>query len=105
MKALSKELKSQHSDWCKSLAAARNEVENAVETFNNMLEEAEGFCQEEVAGAIQDYMDERSEKWLESEAAQEVDSWKAEWEGVYLTRLEVEFEGDDEFANLPLVRG
>lgn len=115
--------------WEKDLEVARKEIEEAIKTYNDKLEilneNLEGAfqkyndqiqdCQrfiEEVGETIQGEIDDRSEKWQESDAGQAHQTWLDQWkdcpvleEDVKLPEL-VELEYDDEFitefTNLPI---
>jgi len=51
-----------------------------IEDYNAAVADATQWKQE-VAQSIQDYMDERSEKWQEGEAAQRYSAWRDEYDG------------------------
>ena len=54
-------------------------VELVIQEYNESLSNARSFC-EDIASEIQEYMDNKSEKWQESDAASAYESWKEEWE-------------------------
>lgn len=53
----------------------------ATEELNAKIEEVGGW-RDDLVGEMQSYYDERSEKWQESDAASEYDSWKSEFESL-----------------------
>ena len=55
-------------------------VAGALEAYNSVIQEANAF-REQVAADQQSYIDDRSEKWQESDAGQAYEAWKQEWEG------------------------
>lgn len=46
----------------------------AIEQYNDLIREAEGFCSD-VAGEIESYIDERSDAWREGEKGAAYDEW------------------------------
>lgn len=54
-------------------------VEAAVQNLNDAIAEANQW-RSDVAAAIQEYMDGKSDKWQESDRGQAYASWKSEWE-------------------------
>lgn len=105
MKTLPKELKARHKQFVAEIAEARKAVEDAVQAYNDKLDEAEEWCTDEVAVAIDEYMSDRTEKWQESESGELITNWKDAFESADFTRMdEPDFDGEDEFAALPLDR-
>ena len=98
MKKISKDLLKERDETCAKLREARSVLDGAVADFNNAMQaewekvsaaqdayneiraDAQSWM-ESVASDIQSYMDERSEKWQESDKAQEYDQWRSEFEG------------------------
>jgi len=54
-------------------------IDDALGEYNEAIGEVNEW-QQEIASDIQSYMDDRSEKWLESDKAQEYESWREEFE-------------------------
>jgi hypothetical protein len=54
-------------------------IDDALGAYNEAIGEVNEW-QQEIASDIQSYMDDRSEKWLESDKAQEYESWREEFE-------------------------
>jgi len=73
-----------------ALDAAKEEVETAVNAYNEKLSGARTFC-EQLVSDMENYEGERSDKWLESDAASAFQDWKSEWEQIELDDFEVEF--------------
>ena len=63
------------------LSEAWSGVEEAQSAFNEVVSDAAAF-RDEIVSRMDDYIGERSEKWSESEAAQNYQAWKDEWEGL-----------------------
>ena len=54
-------------------------IDDALGAYNEAIGEVNEW-QQEIASDIQSYMDDRSEKWLESDKAYEYESWREEFE-------------------------
>jgi hypothetical protein len=82
----------------------RASVEAAVEAFNQILEEARGFC-EDIATEADGQIDDKSEKWQEGDKGQAAVAWKDAWEQIELDALELDWpddlavEGADQMAS------
>ncbi len=61
--------------------------------YNAALSDALDFC-EDKASRLQDYMDDRSESWRESDAASACEDWKSQWEDVDFEPIALEDLGD-----------
>src|SRR3974390_1904395 len=59
--------------------AAHQEVASAVEAYNDAVQEAVGW-RDDIVSQMQEYYDERSEKWQEGEAGEQYQAWIDEWE-------------------------
>lgn len=64
------------------------DVEPAIEAYNAAVEAAKEWRDEQV-GEMEQYIDERSEKWEEGEAGQRYTAWKQEYEYLELERVEL----------------
>lgn len=88
------------ADLKAEIEAQRDILNAKIEAFNEAVEETNGWV-EDVARTIEEYIDERSEKWQESERGDAYGTWKDEWENFTLeivdTVEEIEFE---DFADL-----
>lgn len=60
-------------------AAIYDELNTAIEAFNDVAGEVKTWMQE-IHDAQQETFDDRSEKWQEGEAGQNYQSWMDEWE-------------------------
>lgn len=88
--------------WSK-LDGLWGEVEAAVAAYNEgvaemneKLSDAETW-RDEIVQEMDDYMSERSEKWLDGDAGQNYESWKGEWENVSFESVsELEVNQPDE---------
>lgn len=82
-----------------------NRVESALTKLNEKIVEAEEW-RAEMAAEMQQYFDERSERWQEGEAGCAYQDWINEWDQ-YLTEVELEAPEDvempDDDAGLVLV--
>lgn len=93
-----------------TVAEAFKEVEDEVEAYNNVLQEVRDFTQG-VVSEMEDYASGRSEKWQESDAGQQHEEWKTQWEAIDSDLEDYEAEepeqldepssGIEEFENLP----
>lgn len=54
-------------------------VETAQSDYNDVVQESNGFMSD-IASEIDGYIDERSDKWREGEAAASYEEWKSGWE-------------------------
>jgi hypothetical protein len=78
-----------------TLSDAWDAVENARDTYNAKLFEANQWL-EEVADAIQEYIDERGDKWQASEKGEAYDTWHAAFD---ITLEEIDL-GEPDWAQL-----
>jgi hypothetical protein len=67
-------------------AMISDELNSEIEKYNGILGEIESF-RDEIVGEMDTYIGERSEKWAESDAGQNYESWKNDWEGYDITEL------------------
>lgn len=51
----------------------------AVEQYNDLIREAEGFCSD-IAGEIESYIDERSDVWREGDKGSAYSEWLSAWQ-------------------------
>jgi uncharacterized protein with von Willebrand factor type A (vWA) domain len=95
MKALSKDELEQRAAlierWKEKLAAVeeqRAKVDEMIDDLNRMVDEANEVIDdarrwaEDIARVIDEYIDERSEKWQESERGEAYAQWRAEYENL-----------------------
>ena len=84
-------------------------IEAAASEYNDKLEEIREFI-EEVKGEMQEYQDDRSERWHESEAAQDFQAWQDAWEDAEIedidqgTLVEDQEEALGELEGLPMAK-
>jgi len=112
MKKISKDQINRRDELQGKLQSLMTDLETACEAYNEALREKWGAIddalgayneaigevnewQQEVAADIQSYVDDRSEKWQESDKAQEYDSWREEFEEEF---DEVTLEQPDELC-------
>jgi len=70
-------------------------VQKAQDAYNSAVTNAEEFCSDIIAD-IEAFMDNKSEKWLDSERGELTQSWLNEWEQVELSEVELEPPAYDE---------
>ena len=70
------------------LQDARPAVEQALENYNDALLQVREFC-EQVAIDQQNFFDDKSEKWQESDRGQVYQGWINEWSNIVLEDAEV----------------
>lgn len=107
LKAKEKAIQDLLQEYADIIEDGGNELETLVEEYNEVVSDVNDFCVD-VSSSIEDYMNERSEKWQESEKAEAYQSWKDDWEQSFqemdLQRPEApsveygEFEVSDEDA-------
>jgi hypothetical protein len=110
MKKLSRKQEIQKQELAEKMAAAKEGLEVEINAYNGVLQEAWERLEEalsklneaiqeaeefrvEIAGAQEEYYDERSERWQEGDAGQAYQAWKQDWE---MELSEVEMEQPDD---------
>ncbi len=74
--------------------------ESAREALNEMIVKANEWA-EEVATEIDDYMSQRTDKWLDGERGQAYDEWKTAYQNFSLDEIdEPELPGEEAFTDL-----
>ena len=63
------------------------QLNDAIAEYNGALSELESF-RDEIVSEMETYINERSDKWRDSDAASNYDSWKQDWDGVLLDEIE-----------------
>lgn len=111
MKKLNKEQQKRLEELNGNAQVLAAELDETIKTFNTTLEEQRDFLQaaldrynekrveigefrDEIVIAIEEYVDERSEKWQESEAAGRYETWKSMWEELEVDEVELELPED-----------
>jgi len=89
-------LENAYGDFTSKVAEAYQEFEPETKAYNEVIVEANDFV-EEVSGEIRGYIDERTEKWQESERGQAFEEWSSAWEDA-LDEVEIE---EPEFPEIP----
>lgn len=64
-----------------------NDYNKEVDTFNGLVEEAREFTTE-IAGNMESYINDKSEKWQESDSGTEYGEWRDAWQDIELEDLE-----------------
>jgi hypothetical protein len=80
-------------------AALQADVDKAVEEYNETLNEARGFV-EDIASEASDEIDDKSEKWQESEKAEAAIEWKDAWEMIDLEEITINYPNDLEIESV-----
>lgn len=108
MKSLSKADLARRDTILQSLATAYGDVEDAhramadaiasynemAVAYNDVVTEAQSFA-EDVAGDIDGYMTEKSDKWLEGEKGEAYSVWLEAWQGFDAPELDTDVEIPD----------
>lgn len=79
LKAKEKEIQHLLQEYSDIIEDGGSELDTLVEEYNEVVSDVNDFCVD-VSSSIEDYMNERSEKWQESEKAEAYQSWKDDWE-------------------------
>lgn len=83
-----------------------NRLAGAIEAYNAALSEARDFI-EDAVGKMEDYVEDKSENWGDSDTGTAYMDWKSEWEGMDLENLvrpdliEFDYPHADDLENLP----
>ena len=85
------------STYNTEVTTRRAAVEAAVEAFNEILGEAGGFC-EDIANEAESQIDDKSERWQQSETGQFAIAWKDAWHQISLDLEPVEIEWPADLA-------
>lgn len=119
MKRLSKQELQQRDDFVEELEAARNilcdavdeyntkiaelwtPVSEALEKYNGIAADAQNW-RDEIVSQMDDYLSERSEKWLEGNTGQAYQEWKDSWESLSIETFDIE---QPEGIDLPEIEG
>lgn len=95
------------SDAYQVLQAAHDELYNAVTAYNFVVAAAASL-RDDLVTAMQEYYDERSDQWHESDAGSDYQSWIDAWEGSEFDEIETPDLPDepdcphaDDLAELP----
>ena len=94
MKKLSKSALTERDEFVAQLSEKREEAEaalsaasDAVSEYNKLIGEVEEW-RDRIVGEMDDYISERSEKWAESEAASNYESWKSAFEDLDFSKID-----------------
>lgn len=119
MKRLSKQELQQRDEFADALEVSRNKLCDAVDEFNtkiaalyepvaNAVEEYNGIAvdaqnwRDDIVSQMDDYIGERSEKWLEGDTGQAYQEWKDSWESLSIETFDIE---QPEEIDLPEIEG
>lgn len=83
-------------------------INEEIRAFNEVVEEMQGWT-EDIANEIQEYVDERSDNWRDSDKGQAIGDWLTEWQNFSIDTIDElraedvapDFPDTDEFENLP----
>ena len=84
------------AEWAKVVSAVAA-FNTTVAAYNAELGTAQTFV-DDIVGQMEDYMNDKSEKWTDGDKGQAYDAWKSEWEGVDLSEIAA-FELDEHTAS------
>lgn len=118
MKRISKSQQADITEAMNECQAAGQSIESLVDQFNEVLAEwREKFSEaadhynekvadfrevySDLAGKAREYLEERSDKWRESEAGEIYEQWASDMENVEAEEVEIDFPDDLEQPNLP----
>jgi hypothetical protein len=90
---VAEELTTAHKTFLAAVTEASTPLIDTRNRYNSIVEEANGF-RDDIAGAIDSYIDERSDKWREGDAASSYDEWRDAWQEE-LDEAELPFDFDD----------
>ena len=71
------------------LADIKLALDTALNAHNEKLTELRDFSND-IVSEIQEYMDERSDKWQESENGERYAEWKSSWEDLEFEHIEID---------------
>lgn len=112
MKRISKDDSKRKAEIVERLTVAENKFETAIQAFNGIVngawvdleaaqteysetvQEANSF-REDIASEIESYIDERSDKWREGDAAGSYETWRDQWQEEF---EEISLDAPDEIA-------
>lgn len=86
---LKTELEESISKYNEAVSEAFKEVAEAKDALNEAIKDGASF-RDDIVSEMDEYVGDRSEKWQESDAAQEYESWKSEWEQCELEEIDIE---------------
>lgn len=87
-------VETQIADYNRKTSELGCDVTAAIDGYNSAVQDAKEFA-EQIACDAQAFIDDRSERWVESDAGKDYVAWKDEWEGAELEEISVELP--DEF--------
>ena len=104
MKKLTKAQLKEHGELATDLKEKAEAFYDAAEEFNQAIANATEF-RDGIVAAQDEYIENRSEKWPESEAGEQYIAWKDAWEGLSIeevpSRDDASAIDPEEFENLP----
>lgn len=103
MKLLNKKQKQERDRLVSELSVKREQLQEAVDDYNELLEAAREW-RDDIVGLIEDYISERSDKWHESDAAQQTNDWLYRFSELNLDDLdmdEIGAEHADQIEDIP----
>ena len=81
-----------------AVEAAKAPVLEALEKYNEVVEEARGFV-EDIANTADGVFDDRSEKWREGDKGQEAREWIDAWQNEPFDAIEITFPDELELPD------
>lgn len=74
-------------------------VEDALTAYNGAVDNAQLF-RDGIVQQMEDYMGERSEKWLDGDSGQAYQEWKDSWEALSIEPIEIDRPDDIEIPDV-----
>jgi hypothetical protein len=72
-----------------AMAEAWGAVQEALDAYNEVVQEAQAWVEDQTT-QMDEYIAERSEKWVEGERGQQYEGWKQQYESTQLEEIEIE---------------
>ena len=91
------ELEEKLDEYTEVTSRLQDGIGDALVAYNETLAEARQFI-DNIAGEAESVMEDRSEKWQESDAGKAYQEWIDEWRGAVIDDVEIDFpsiEGSD----------
>lgn len=101
MKTLNKELQKQACTLIGAMETSMETANEAIAEYNGTLQEMQALA-EEVVDSLTDYINDRSERWHEGDAADSYNTWLDAWNDVASMSEAEEIETDVDVENLPM---
>lgn len=91
---LKEELATEIEEAGEQLEKAIDDLQSKASRWNELMEKARELCQE-VHDKAEEYIDEKSDKWRESDRGNACEDFKCEWEGQDENFSDYDFDAED----------